>query len=91
MTWSPIETAPKTGEKLILFYRNASGNARRIMGRWLTDIGAAEIDTDDVGLVAGWYESIDNWDDYNEVFIHEGIPTHWMRLPPPPESVWSTN
>ena len=31
-------------------------------------------------------ECINNWDDYTEVAIHEGEPSHWMPLPAPP--VW---
>lgn len=82
--WQPIETAPTTGLKVILAYVNRNGKPRTVMGRWLTDEEAAEIDADDVGLEGGWYECIDNWDDYTEVAIHEGKPTHWMPLPAPP-------
>jgi hypothetical protein len=82
--WQPIETAPKTGIKVILFYLNRNNLARTVMARWLTDEQAAETDADDVGLEGGWYECIDNWNDYTEVAIHEGEPSHWMPLPPPP-------
>lgn len=83
--WQPIETAPKTGCKVILFYLNLNNLPRTVMARWLTDEQAAETDADDVGLEGGWYECIDNWDDYTEVAIHEGEPTHWMPLPVPPD------
>jgi hypothetical protein len=82
--WQPIETAPKTGRKVILFYLNLNNLPRTVMARWLTDEQAAETDADGVGLEGGWYECIDNWDDYTEVAIHEGEPTHWMPLPAPP-------
>ena len=82
--WQPIETAPRTGEKLIVFYRNGNNKARTVMARWLTEEQAVELDADDVGLECGWYECIDNWDDYTDVAIHEGEPTHWMPLPKPP-------
>lgn len=82
--WLPIETAPKDGSKMLLFYLNRQGNPRRVVGRWVTADEAAETDTDDVGLEAGWYERIDNWDDYYQVAIHEGEPTHWMPLPAAP-------
>jgi len=84
MDWQPIETAPKTGCKLILSYINSNNRRRTVMARWLTDEQAAETDADDVGLKGGWYECIDNWSDYTEVAIHEGEPTHWMPLPTPP-------
>lgn len=84
--WQPIETAPQTGRKVILFYLNRNNKARTVMARWLTDEQAAETDADGVGLEGGWYECIDNWDDYTEVAIHEGEPSHWMPLPAPPQS-----
>ena len=84
--WQPIATAPMTGKKVILFYMNRNAKARTVMARWLTDEQAAETDADGVGLEGGWYECIDNWDDYTEVAIHEGEPSHWMPLPAPP--VW---
>lgn len=83
-SWMPIESAPMTGRKVILFYVNRSSRPRTVMARWLTDEEAAETDGDGVGLEGGWYECIDNWDDYTEVAIHEGEPSHWMPLPPPP-------
>ena len=83
--WEPIETSPKTGRKIILFYMNRNNLPRTVMARWLTDEQAAETDGDDVGLEGGWYECIDNLDDYTEVAIHEGEPTHWMPLPAAPQ------
>lgn len=82
--WRPIETAPKDGRKVILFYLNRNNKARTVMARWLTDEEAEESDEDGVGLECGWYECIDNWDDFAQVAIHEGEPTHWMPLPPVP-------
>ena len=83
--WQPIETAPKTGRKVILFYLNPSARARTVMARWLTDEQAAETDADGVGLEGGWYECIDNWDDYTQVAIHQGEPAYWMPLPAAPQ------
>lgn len=84
--WRPIETAPKDGRKTIVTYANRNGLKRTVMACWLTDESAAETDTDDVGLEEGWYECIDNWNDYTEIAIHEGEPTHWMPLPSAPEA-----
>lgn len=83
--WQPISTAPKDGRKMLLFYLNANGQARRVIGGWVTAEEAAETDADDVGLEAGWYERIDNWPDYYQVAINEGEPTHWMPLPAAPQ------
>ena len=84
VAWQPIESVPKTGRKVILFYKNRLNVGRTVTARWLTDEQATEIDADDVGLEGGWYECIDNWDDFTEVAIHEGEPSHWMPLPAPP-------
>ena len=35
-------------------------------------------------VTEGWYECIDNWDDYSSVAVTEGEVTHWMPLPQPP-------
>lgn len=79
--WQPIETAPRDGRKIIVTYTNRLGNTRTVMARWLTEEQAVECDGDGVGLEEGWYECIDNWDDYTEVAIHEGEPSSWMPLP----------
>ena len=84
--WQPIETAPKDGRKIISTYTNRNGMKRTVMSCWLTEEQAAETDGDGVGLEEGWYECIDNWNEYTEVAIHEGEPTHWMPLPTPPET-----
>ena len=82
--WQPIETAPRDGRKIIVAYVNRNSKVRTVMARWMTDEQAAETDSDGVGLEGGWYECIDNWDDYTEVAIHEGEPEHWMPLPTAP-------
>lgn len=84
--WQPIETAPKDGRKIIVAYVNRNGKLRTVMACWLTDERAAEMDTDGVGLEGGWYECIDNWDDYTEVAIHEGEPANWMPILAAPDA-----
>ncbi len=90
LTWQPIETAPKDGRKVVLAYVNRNSKPRSVMARWLTDEQAAETDGGGVGLEGGWYECIDNWDDYTEVAIYEGEPSHWMRLPAAPAGITAT-
>jgi hypothetical protein len=33
----------------------------------------------------GWYECIDNWDDFTSILINEGVIDYVMPLPKPPE------
>lgn len=41
-------------------------------------------ETDEYYLCEGWYERINNWDDYSSVVISDTV-THWMPLPEPPK------
>lgn len=61
--WQPIESAPKTGERILIGHGNSV---------WEDE----------------WYDGDDaNWLDCYEGGRHEGeVPTHWMALPPAPES-----
>lgn len=94
--WQLIETAPKDCTRVILAYRNAFCKWRRVIAFYapkLTieqdDCGEGWCEYDEVNdrfcLPEGWYECIDNWDDYSYVHIGENIPSHWMPLPPPPK------
>lgn len=33
---------------------------------------------------SGWYEAVNNWDEYRAIWIADKV-THWMPLPEPPE------
>ena len=41
-------------------------------------------ETDEYYLHEGWYECINNWDDYSSIAIDDKV-THWMPLPEPPK------
>lgn len=41
-------------------------------------------ETDEYYLHEGWYECINNWDDYSSIAIDDTV-THWMPLPEPPK------
>ena len=41
-------------------------------------------ETDEYYLLEGWYERINNWDDYSSVVISDTV-THWMPLPELPK------
>lgn len=96
MSWHPIETAP-SGVEVLIHYKNALGKSRVIKARRIerfteesgsdSNDGVDEYDqaNDRYTYVAGWWESIDNWDDFAFVMVSEGIPTEWHELPEPPQ------
>ena len=96
VAWTPVaEALPKSGVKVLACYRNRLGNLRRIRAMW-TAAKTEEADGDAEACIEydeaadtyyvteGWYECIDNWDDYSSVAVTEGEVTHWMPLPQPP-------
>ena len=71
MNWQPIETAPKDGSDILVFFRGSQGNkSRQVIAMW-------EDDKKDVQTYDGF------WIDAH---VGEIIPnvTHWMPLPEPP-------
>jgi hypothetical protein len=66
--WHPIETAPKDGTPVILFFPN---------NYWRTDLPVAL----GFGSEDGWYEGEA---DSHSMTAFGSQPTHWMPLPKPP-------
>lgn len=93
------ERMPKTSGPVLAFYVNRCGKGRRVRAKYVpfrqVEAGCEteEICTDydeekDIYYLSeGWYELIDNWDDYSSIVITEGNVTHWMPLPEPPSLV----
>jgi hypothetical protein len=79
MDWQPIETAPRDGTPVLLYfahypiyepdYRNAAERC-------------------EVGWFSGgvWHESGTAHDLFEPWRDKAGRPTHWMPLPPPPQT-----
>lgn len=94
-TWLPIDTVPP-GVNVFVFYRNRAGMGRTIKAmhspRFTLEAnedcedGVAEYHEalDRYTLVEGFWEQIDNWDEFTQVLVTEGEPTHWMPLPAEP-------
>lgn len=95
--WQPIETAP-SGKAVLIYYTNPLGKGRTIKARHIkryteesngdADEGVDEYDeaNDRYTYVEGWWEMLDNWDEYGFVKVYSGAPTHWHPLPDPPVS-----
>jgi len=95
--WVPVaERMPPSGAVVLVAYRNERGEWRRIRAQWIaaksveagcdSEIGEYDEATDTFYDPEGWYERVNNWDDYSAVMVYEGTPSHWMQLPPPPEA-----
>ena len=96
VVWTSIKDAmPKSGVTVLACYKNSHGNLRRIRAEWTAaktvesnsdyDFGEYDEETDAYWSPEGWYECIDNWDEYSSVMVSEGEVTHWMPLPLAPD------
>lgn len=71
--WKPIESAPKDGRKILLWFSDTwrrPGHAR--FGHWLPDVKTKER-----FVQGGWVCGLNRWHNF---------PTHWMPLPEPPDN-----
>ena len=94
--WVPVtERMPDKGVTVLACYTNRAGRVRRIRACWIAakseeadsecEFGEYDEAADCYWTPEGWYERIDNWDDYSSVAVCEGNVSHWMPLPPAPE------
>lgn len=95
--WKPIESAP-AGKYVLVYYENAAKRGRTIIAKF-TPRFTVESHSDGCGDDAdeydeandrytyreGWWERVDNWDDFSCVYVNEGVPIYWMPLPEPPK------
>lgn len=93
---SVADRLPESGKTVLATYQNRLGKLRRIRAQYIgpktrehyTDYdeldGEYDETTDTYYWAAGWYECIDNWDDYSHVSVSEGNVTHWMPMPDAP-------
>jgi hypothetical protein len=88
---SVAERLPKPGRKVLAHYLNALGKPRTIIAEWVPaktredssegDLGEYDDETDLFYWPEGWYEQIENWDDFTALLVDEGEITHWQPLP----------
>lgn len=98
--WNSVEDRlPESGRHVLAYYTNSLAKGRRIRAEYVApksrevDADYADPDTqcvkydeesDSFYLIAGWYELIDNWDEYTSIAVVEGEVTHWTPLPAAP-------
>lgn len=96
--WKKVsDELPKLGIPVLACYEGSSGKLWIVRAKWIPknteeyygDDDFFEYDeaTDTHYIQEGWYECIENWDDYSFVKINEGEVTHWMELPTAPNQV----
>ena len=93
--WVSVEDRlPKAHKVVIATFKNERGNSRTVCGYYIRrfetvsegEDGFEEYceEKDEYFCCEGWYENIENWDEYTAVHVSEGKITHWMPLPEPP-------
>lgn len=93
------EWLPKENKAVLLIQKTGyKDNRVMVVGRWVKE-KTIEVfddpdnfleyceDSDSFYIPEGWYEDIQNWDDYEFVKIPGGYVTHWMPLPDEPEGI----
>ena len=89
--WRTVESAP-SAKAVLIAYKNRSDKWRIIKAvryeQFQSEQDFDEYDTaeyceakDAYFTPAGWYELIDNWDDFSSVSVNEGKPLFWCDLP----------
>lgn len=91
--WRKIRSAP-SNTALLVCYRRSKGEQRIIKAirfeRFQKECGNSEEaeemaelceETDIYYFPAGWYEPVDNWEDYTLVKLTDNTPEYWQPLP----------
>ncbi len=85
---------PPSGVKVLAAYKNSAGKWRRICAQWLAAntskqneeseiIGDYDEATDTYYDPEGWYERVENWDDFSYIVVSDDV-SHWRHLPDVP-------
>jgi hypothetical protein len=92
------ERFPDTSRKVIAYYKNELGKDRQVMAFYAKKYEIESESNDGSGcesdyseekdaffIPKGWYEKIENWDDYSSLRIESAV-TNWKERSPAPES-----
>ena len=95
------ERLPENAEAVLVrgYAVNSPKYKATFKGRWIAahsmladDFGAdSDMDLeydeaeDEYYIPEGWFERIENWDDYTDIAVCDFTITHWMPLPEPPK------
>ncbi len=93
--WTSVARAmPDTTKKVLATYLNKLGNRRIVIANWVQaltqktqwddeEFGISEYDesSDEFFIKEGWYECVENCEEYGLFKIHEGEVTHWAPMP----------
>jgi hypothetical protein len=88
------ERLPEPNRKVLAHYFNELGKGRTICAIWVPaksrsddfdssddDFQEYDEESDKYYWLEGWYEAIENWDDYGWIRVSEGEPVYWQPLP----------
>ena len=88
------ERLPEPNTKVLAHYLNKMGKGRTICAIWVpakTRVGNSDIDeelgleyddeTDQFYWPEGWYETIENWEEFGYLKVYEGEVAYWQPLP----------
>ena len=89
---------PNTSRHVEATYINKRSKRRRIIAFYAKQFEIGAGPTDDLELEyseekdeyfwpEGWYENIDNWEDYTAIKVNEGTVDYWRELTPLPHEV----
>ena len=93
--WTSVTRAmPDTTKKVLATYLNNLGKPRIVIANWVQartqktqwedeEFGISEYDesSDEFFLKEGWYECIENHEEFGMYWIYEGEVTHWAPMP----------
>lgn len=94
--WLPMDNAPKDGTAVLIHYLNRGSKGRIIKAMYAAKYAVEANDEDELDheyceekdqyyAPEGWYEIVDNWDDFSYIKLEPcHVPNAWQPLPKGP-------